>query len=61
MATTTLSPTEIARLPHARKRHYGRWISTLIVTVQPSTQNLIERALASGENLKTVLTRFERR
>ena len=31
MATTTLSPTEIARLPHARKRHYGRWISTLIV------------------------------
>jgi polar amino acid transport system permease protein len=31
MATTTLSQAEIARLPHARRRHYGRWISTLIV------------------------------
>ena len=41
-----LSPAEIARLPHATRRHYGRWISTVIVLFILAT---IVKAFAEGQ------------
>jgi polar amino acid transport system permease protein len=51
----TLAPAEIARLPHATRRHYGRWISTIIVLFVLFS---IIKAFAEGQIAWNVVGQF---